>query len=82
DKLVRPQGTVELYNKLATEDRQIELIPNGEHLIFEEAQFTDREVEILDKWMSAHLILKELPVQQAQSAPNSESSEVKASQVK
>lgn len=82
DKLVRPQGTVELYNKLSTQDRQIELIPNGEHLIFEEAQFTDREVEILDKWMSAHLTIKEIPAQQAQSAPTAENSEKQATQVK
>ena len=55
DKLVRPEGTVELYNRLATKDRQIELIPKAEHLIFEEAQFTDREVEIVNKWLTSHL---------------------------
>ncbi|MBX9953132.1 MAG: lysophospholipase [Candidatus Obscuribacterales bacterium] len=55
DKLVRPEGTVELYNRLATKDRQIELIPKAEHLIFEEAQFTDREVEIVNRWLTSHL---------------------------
>lgn len=55
DRLVRPEGTVELYNRLATKDRQIELIPKAEHLIFEEAQFTDREVEIVNKWLTSHL---------------------------
>lgn len=55
DKLVRPAGTVELFNRLATRDRQIELIPKAEHLIFEEAQFTDQEVEIVNKWLSSHL---------------------------
>lgn len=55
DKLVRPEGTVELFNRLATKDRQIELIPKAEHLIFEEAQFTDQEVEIVNKWISSHL---------------------------
>jgi alpha-beta hydrolase superfamily lysophospholipase len=58
DKLVRPEGTVELYNRLATKDRQIELIPNAEHLIFEEGQFTDREVEIVNNWLSSHLASK------------------------
>ncbi len=55
DKLVRPEGTVELFNRLATRDRQMELIPKAEHLIFEEAQFTDREVEIVNKWLLSHL---------------------------
>ncbi len=55
DKLVRPEGTVELFNRLATKDRQIELIPKAEHLIFEEAQFTDQDVEIVNKWLTAHL---------------------------
>ena len=33
DRLVRPEGTVELFNELATPDRKLELISNGEHLI-------------------------------------------------
>ena len=57
DKLVRPEGTVELFNRLATKDRQIELIPKAEHLIFEEAQFTDQDVEIVNKWLSSHISL-------------------------
>lgn len=63
DKLVRPEGTVELYNRLATKDRQIELIPNAEHLIFEEGQFTDREVEIVNSWLSSHLASKMSPTE-------------------
>lgn len=72
DKLVRPEGTVELYNRLATQDRQIELIPKAEHLIFEEAQFTDREVEIVNKWLTSHLnSTKEAPQDSgAQAVPN------------
>jgi hypothetical protein len=31
------------------------LIPKAEHLIFEEAQFTDQDVEIVNKWLSSHL---------------------------
>lgn len=55
DKLVRPEGTVELFNHLATNDREIVLIPNAEHLIFEEAQFTDKEIATVDSWIAAHL---------------------------
>ncbi len=55
DKLVRPEGTVELFNDLGTPDRQIVLIPKAEHLIFEEAQFTDEEIDTVNSWITAHL---------------------------
>lgn len=55
DHLVRPEGTVELYNELATRDKQLELINNAEHLIFEESQFTDAEVELVANWINKHL---------------------------
>jgi alpha-beta hydrolase superfamily lysophospholipase len=54
DRLVRPEGTVELYNELGTTDRQLELIANGEHLIFEENQFTDEGITTLCKWLDSH----------------------------
>lgn len=55
DKLVRPEGTVELFNHLSTTDRQIVLIPSAEHLIFEENQFTDQEIATVNSWISARL---------------------------
>ncbi|MBK7837579.1 MAG: alpha/beta fold hydrolase [Candidatus Obscuribacter sp.] len=54
DKLVRPEGTVELFNELNTKDKKIVLIPDGEHLIFEENQFTDEVVNQLVNWVEAH----------------------------
>ncbi len=53
DKLVRPEGTVELFNNLATPDREIVLIPNAEHLIFEEGQFSDQEIATVDNWIGS-----------------------------
>lgn len=55
DKLVRPEGTVELYNRLATPDREIVLIPNAEHLIFEESQFNDQVIATVTAWMDARI---------------------------
>ena len=54
DKLVKPEGTVELYNELTTKDREIALIPNAEHLIFEEAQFNDSVIEKVAGWIDSH----------------------------
>jgi alpha-beta hydrolase superfamily lysophospholipase len=55
DKLVKPEGTVELFNELGTKDRKIQLIENGEHLIFEENQFSDAAIESLDNWIATRL---------------------------
>ncbi len=55
DRLVRPEGTVELYNELATPDRQLMLMPGSEHLVFEEGQFTDDVVDKTLGWINSHL---------------------------
>ena len=55
DRLVRPEGTVELYNELATPDKQLALIQYAEHLVFEESQFTDGQVKLVVDWVDAHL---------------------------
>jgi alpha-beta hydrolase superfamily lysophospholipase len=55
DKLVRPEGTVELFNELSTPDRKLELISNAEHLIFEENQFNDQAIETVTNWLDQHI---------------------------
>ena len=55
DKLVRPEGTVSLFNRLGCSDKQLELIHDAEHLIFEEGQFDDHVVRLVDTWLSNHL---------------------------
>ncbi len=46
---------MELFNELGTKDRQLDLIANGEHLIFEENQFTDEGINKVSTWIDAHL---------------------------
>lgn len=60
DKLVKPAGTVELFNELATKDKEIVLIPNAEHLIFEENQFTDDVVQKLVSWVDSHSTARDI----------------------
>lgn len=55
DKLVRPEGTVSLFNRIGCPDKQLELIHDAEHLIFEEGQFDDKVVQIVDSWLSTHI---------------------------
>lgn len=55
DKLVRPEGTVSLFNRIQCSDKQLELIHDAEHLIFEEGQFDDHVIQIVDTWLGSHL---------------------------
>jgi len=55
DRLVRPKGTQELFNDIGSQDRQIELIQDKGHLIFEEGQFDDQVIGIVDKWLASHI---------------------------
>lgn len=55
DNLVHPEGTMELFDAVASKDKQIELIHDKEHLIFEEGQFDDQVMQIVDKWLASHI---------------------------
>jgi alpha-beta hydrolase superfamily lysophospholipase len=60
DNLVKWEGTLELWKEVATDDKQIELVPAAKHLIFEESQFNDQALnEKMDKmvlrWMEDHI---------------------------
>jgi alpha-beta hydrolase superfamily lysophospholipase len=56
DKLVKPEGTVQLFNELGTRDRRIQLVENGEHLIFEEGQASDAALDSLTNWLELHTL--------------------------
>ena len=51
DKLVKPQGTIDLFNELTTPDKMLMIVGNGEHLIFEENQMTDQVSAVLLGWL-------------------------------
>lgn len=56
DKLVKPEGTWELYNAVASKDKSFFAVP-GEHLIFEEAQtqepgLRDQNFQVIQAWLS------------------------------
>jgi alpha-beta hydrolase superfamily lysophospholipase len=60
DKLVKPEGTVELFNELGSTDRRIQLIEHGEHLIFEESQCSDAALDALTNWLDLHILTYQL----------------------
>ncbi len=55
DQLVKPEGTIELYNELSTNDKQLMLIPKSEHLIFEANQCPDAVMNVVVGWLNSHL---------------------------
>lgn len=55
DKLIRPEGTWKLYEKLATANRQLVLSKNSEHLIFEEGQFKPDDLRFVTTWIGRNV---------------------------
>lgn len=54
DKLVKPEGTLALYNALGTKYKNLELIGHQEHLIFEEGQCPPEVIDGLFGWLNNH----------------------------
>lgn len=53
DKLVKPEGTQELYDELATTDKQIMMVEAAQHLIFENQQVAPDVMADVSKWIFA-----------------------------
>lgn len=51
DKLVKPEGTIDLFNNLACNNKGLFVVGNGEHLLLEEGQMTDQLATLLVDWM-------------------------------
>lgn len=55
DKLVHPEGTWKLFDSLTTDRRQMVFSKAAEHLIFEEAQFSDEDLNFVEKWINKNI---------------------------
>jgi alpha-beta hydrolase superfamily lysophospholipase len=54
DKLVKPEGTRELYNEIRTEDKKLVTIRSSEHLIFENHKISPDLKKVLTNWLLTH----------------------------
>ncbi len=52
DKLVKPEGTVELFNSISTDDKLLMVVGDGEHLLLEENQLTEQLTDLLITWLN------------------------------
>lgn len=60
DNLVKAEGTLDLWHELPTDDKEIQLIPQARHLIFEESEFNDQALNekvkaIVTRWLDTHI---------------------------
>lgn len=51
DKLVKPEGTIDLFNELSTPDKLMVVVGDGEHLLLEEDQLTNETAWVLTGWL-------------------------------
>ncbi|MDX2105799.1 MAG: alpha/beta fold hydrolase [Candidatus Melainabacteria bacterium] len=51
DKLVKPEGTIDLFNELNTPDKLLMVVGDGEHLLLEENQMTDQLEQMVLVWI-------------------------------
>ncbi|MFN8552354.1 MAG: alpha/beta fold hydrolase [Candidatus Obscuribacterales bacterium] len=51
DQLVKPEGTVELFNSIGTDDKLLMVVGDGEHLLLEENQLTEQLTDLLITWL-------------------------------
>lgn len=51
DKLVRPAGTMKLFNRISSPHKQFVLSTTAEHLIFEKAQFSKKDLAFVENWI-------------------------------
>jgi lysophospholipase len=54
DGLVKPEATYDLFRAIACKDKDLVMIGNAEHLIFEEGRFTPAVIRSLVAWMESH----------------------------
>ncbi|MBX9691754.1 MAG: lysophospholipase [Cyanobacteria bacterium] len=51
DKLVKPEGTISLFNALSVDDKLLMVVGDGEHLLLEENQLTDQLATLIANWI-------------------------------
>jgi alpha-beta hydrolase superfamily lysophospholipase len=54
DKLVKPEGTRELYNDIPTQDKKLVTIRSAEHLIFENHKISPDLNRVVTGWLVGH----------------------------
>lgn len=59
DKLVKAEGTEEIFKDLVTPDKKLAMVNGAEHLVYEEGQFSKEVIELTDNWITQRLPQKD-----------------------
>jgi alpha-beta hydrolase superfamily lysophospholipase len=51
----RPEGSTHIYDKLATKDKKMLTVPDGDHYIFEDTKVSDKAMDTTLAWIDEHL---------------------------
>ncbi len=66
DKLIKPTGTVTLFNHLKTSDKDLVMVGTAEHLLLEQGQFDSKKlikddlIALLTDWIDKHVVNPEI----------------------
>lgn len=52
DKLVKPEGTIDLFNDVSCQNKILMVVGDSEHLLLEENQFTDQMASFITNWVN------------------------------
>ncbi|MBX3075306.1 alpha/beta fold hydrolase [Candidatus Obscuribacterales bacterium] len=55
DRLVKPEGTIELFNNISCDDKLLMVVGDGEHLLLEENQLTEQLEDLIKVWINNQL---------------------------
>jgi len=59
DKLVKPEGSIELYKEVASSDKKMMTIKSAEHLIFEQGRMTPAVFTYVVSWLNSHAAIRQ-----------------------
>jgi alpha-beta hydrolase superfamily lysophospholipase/tetratricopeptide (TPR) repeat protein len=71
DKLIRPDGTLQVFHALGTKDKDMIMLGNSEHLIFEEGQCPDDVLRTVIAWLNSRLY-SQIPDKPAEASSSTE----------
>lgn len=54
DLLIKPEGTISLFRRIGSDDKDLSLIGRSQHLLFEQGQFSENLLETLSDWLKDH----------------------------
>lgn len=75
DRLIKPSGTLELFSKIKSSDKNLVMVGSAEHLIFEQGQFASDMVDLVSNWIEKHVVTGAAKPEQSSQAQSPEKGE-------